>query len=207
MTHDLAAPGDPLVHGTARIIEAEDLGNAVPDREVTMRQRVLPTLADIEVRRQLKEDDLPEPDYQRQAALAAIVGLRLMGADNLLMSYILNTTPEQIEKMLESAPAQKTFELVFKTLISGNAASIQGRISAHADDALTTVVELMEDKDTRADVRLKAAQDVLDRSGTNADQFFADEADNNRNDDELRIVIMDEGGEERVAVEVGKKGR
>jgi hypothetical protein len=66
---------------------------------------------------------------------------------------------------------------------------------------------MINDEDTRDDVRLKAAQDILDRSGAHPDQFFGETSKSQQNDDELRIVIMDEESKkERVTVEL-KRGK
>lgn len=202
----LAKEGDPYISGSGTLIEPDNL----PDEEiiaVSEERRALPKISTILPQKDLGLDYLPEPDYKQQTVLAAVVGLKLMGVNAVNIAEIMDTDLETIERLTNSPATQKSFEYIFRNIIDSNSTAIQGRIAAYANGAVDTVKELMEDKDVRDDVRLKAAQDVLDRSGTNADQFFATNNETSQQDDELRIVVMDEQGEnERVRVDI-KKGK
>jgi hypothetical protein len=134
--------------------------------------------------------------------------MRLMGMTPLDISYVLNTSLENIQKIVRSPAAQTSFEKLYKNIINTNSDVVQGRIASHMNNAVDVVVSLMENIDTRDDVRLKAAQDVLDRGGTNPEHFFANDDGQGQSDDELKIVIMDEEtGENRVSVEINRKGK
>jgi hypothetical protein len=201
---DLADKDDPYVNNAGKLIE--HVGTVENEFELADKRRVLPAIKTMGTVREISIDDLPEPDNQMQAAIAAIVGFRLMGLSLVDIAEVMKVGIDKIQSIVSNPAAQITFEKMYRNIISSNSESIQGRISAHAGSAVDTVVSLMTDAEVRDDVRLKAAQDVLDRSGTNADQFFSEGAQNNQADDELRIVFTDASGEkERVSVEIKKK--
>lgn len=202
----LANNGDPFVAPSGQLIEQSfDTREAYVDTVET--RKILPNFSGIYVRQKLSLDHLPEPDAEQQVVVTAVIGLKLMGLSDVDITEILNTSLDNIQRIIKSPAAQATFERMYQNLISANATTVQGRIAAYADKAADTVFEMMTDTETRHDVRLKAAQDVLDRSGTHPDQFFTETTQTGGNDsDELRIVIMDDAGEkERVKVDI-KKG-
>lgn len=201
---DLAKKGDPYVGGDGKLITPEDMGDA--NQELEERRRLMPEVAKLFIAKSIKIDDLPEADKQQQTVIAAVVTLKLMGLTEIDIADVMDTDFQTIQNIVNLPSTQATFERLFKNLINANADTVHGRISSYANDAVDVVKDLMDDKDTRDDVRLKAAQDILDRSGTNADHFFSQETDAAAADDELRISIMDtDGTSERVSVEIKRK--
>ena len=203
---ELAAPDDPYIKTDGTVLEAA--GTSEATNELLREDRkVLPLFSKINTVQKASIEDLPEPDYQQQTVIAAVVGLKLLGLADVDIVEILDTDLEAVQRIVEMPATQITFEKMYQNLIHANSNSAQGRIASYANTAVDTVVSLMENVDIRDDVRLKAAQDVLDRSGTHPDQFFGDGTTGNQSDDELRIVILDEEtGNEKVRVEV-KKGK
>ena len=203
---ELAAPDDPYIKTDGTVLEAA--GTSEATNELLREDRkVLPLFSKINTVQKASIEDLPEPDYQQQTVIAAVVGLKLLGLTDVDIVEILDTDLEAVQRIVEMPATQITFEKMYQNLIHANSNSAQGRIASYANTAVDTVVGLMQDVDIRDDVRLKAAQDVLDRSGTHPDQFFGDGTTSNQSDDELRIVILDEEtGNEKVRVEV-KKGK
>lgn len=202
---ELAKPGDPLVANDGSLIEPEHV-SSMDVGEVIEKRKVMPAFSQLAPTKQLSIEKLPEPDMQQQTVICAVVGLRLLGLSDVDIAETMNTSLEQLQRIVKLPATQTTFEKAYQNIIHAKSESIQGRIAAHAGEAVDTVFSLMGDEDIRDDVRLKAAQDVLDRSGTHPDQFFSDVTKHDQNDDELRIVFMDEEtGQEKVAVEI-KKG-
>ena len=201
---NLANPGDPYHNGKGTMLEPKD--NDVAVEAPPERRQLMPRLAQAYSHKSLKTDQLPEKDMQRQNAISVVVCHRLMGISEADIADLLNTSLVKIQEILASPAAQQTFELLYKVIVNASADVVQGRIAAHAVGAVDTVVSLMEDTETRSDVRLKAAQDILDRTGTHPDQFFSSTDGSEHSDDELRIVVLDDSGEkERVHVEFNRK--
>lgn len=203
---DLAKPGDPYIDGSGKTIEADDFSEKSDTDIVIRRREVLPKFSHFQPAKERKIDDLPEADQQQQTVIIAVIGLRMLGLDPVDIQDMLGASMGEIERIMNLPSTQATFEKMFKGMISVNADTVQGRIASYANNAVSVVVDMMNNAETRDDVRLKAAQDVLDRSGTNADQFFTSGDDSHSADDELRITIMDEeGGSEKVSVEIKRK--
>lgn len=202
---DLAKNGDPLIDGSGNVVEPTGTSQ-VDAFDVVEKRKVMPLFASLSATKTVNIDNLPEPDNSQQTVICAIVGMRLLGMSDVDIAEVTSSSLEQIQRIVKMPATQVTFEKMYQNMISAQSESTQGRIAAHSNRAVDVVLEMMEDTEVRDDVRLKAAQDVLDRSGTHPDQFFGETAQNNQSDDELRIVIMDESGEnERVKVDI-KKG-
>lgn len=183
---ELAQPGDPLITTSGKIVEpADKIGLDVVSAEATRRQ-ILP-FDKYRPAKDLKPTKIPEADPQEQSLITLIVGYRLMGLSDTDMADYMGVSLAKVQEIVAKPSVQKTFELIVKGVIDTNSVLIQGRISSHANSAANVVVDLMEDKDIRPDVRLKAAQDVLDRSGTHADQFFRETDDRSGQNDSIII--------------------
>ncbi len=201
----LAKEGDPYIQGNGELLEA-DAFDSKSDSEIVESRKILPKLKTINPYKEVSIEKLPEPDFSHQTGISAIVGLRLMGVSETDIAEIVDTTLDRVQQVIASPAAQVTFEKIYKNIINNNSESVQGRIASYANDAIDTVSSLMTNSEIRDDVRLKAAQDILDRSGSAPDQFFGAGDEVGSADDELRIVIMDEdGSKEKVKVEI-KKG-
>lgn len=195
---DLPSPGDPLIIGTNQVydpvnpIDAEETHLSVS--EYATRNNIInfKHFAPIKV---LLKDNLPEPEFKEQTAVTTVVAMRLLGLDLVDIADVLNTDLRTINNILEKESVQKTFELMLKNIISHNANIVQGRISSYANSAVSVVNDLMTDEEVQPIVRLKAAQDFLDRSGLEADQFFKDPNKDNQSDNQLEIIITRDGTE------------
>lgn len=191
---ELASPDDPYVHGVGQVVAPKDSDVA---EYAGKNREILPRLSDFAPIKARKRDDIPATDPKDQVAIAAVVSLRLMGFDPVDIAEFFGTTFGRINEILVSSEAQKSYEMLFFNLINHKASTLQGRISSYADKAITAVVDLMEGEKVRQDVKLKAAQDILDRSGLNHETFFQSDNNKSRSDDELVITIMSEDQKEK----------
>jgi hypothetical protein len=197
----LANPGDPYVMGARKIVFNEhDPGNGT-DIETYVERRVIPAFHKVIPSKTRNIDDLPEADAKQQAGYAAVVALRLMGVQPADIAEMLETNVSAVEEIMQRPAVQNTFEQLFQGVINAHASTVQGKIASFADSAVDAVVELMANQETRQDVRLKAAQDILDRSGTGPDQFFMRGNEHHTQNDELRITVFGED-EQKKQVEV-----
>lgn len=202
---DLPLPGDPYIMGVGDVYteDNKDVASTVDD---TLQRSVVQRFVTFAPVRKVSTDATPEADSDMQKAISLVIALRLMGMDNVSIAETAGVTVGEIDRISQLPATQHTFELMIRNVIGNNSNNIQGRIASHANGAIATVIELMEDVETRSDVRLKAAQDVLDRSGTGAREFFSNEMDQQGREDELNIVIMDDENEkERVKINMKRK--
>lgn len=204
--NNLPLPGDPLVHTFGSVVNpvSLDKDTSLIDAPVSGRE-IMPRFTKFQPRRELAKDKTPEKDDKQQVAIAAVVGLRLMGLSYIDIAGMFNVTLDDINQLINSPSAQFTFEHMYRAMINTNADNVQGRIASYAHKAIDTVIELMENNETRDDVRLKASQDILDRSGANAEQFFAETNNIGTQEDELRIVMMDEEADSSKSITVTLK--
>lgn len=186
---NLALPDDPYVHGVGQVVAPK--GEDLQEYAGKVRE-VMPRLVNFVPLKDKKRDQLPAKDPKEQVAISAVLALKLQGFDPVDIADFFGTSFTKIEEILKSPEAQTSFEMLFFNLINYNASSLQGRVSSYANRALDTVVNLMEGEKVRQDVKLKAAQDILDRSGLNHETFFSAQNDRGRSDDELTITIMSE---------------
>ena len=201
----LAKKDDPYINGAGQTIAPQHL-NAPDAFELEEKRKILPIFRTLVVTKRTDLENIPEPDGAQQTVISAVVGMRLLGLSDVDIADVMNASLEQIQSIVTLPATQATFERVYQNIIHANSENIQGRIAAHAGSAVDVVVEMMGNNEVRDDVRLKAAQDILDRSGAHPDQFFGETSKSQQNDDELRIVIMDEENKkERVAVEIKRK--
>ena len=205
-TMPIALPGDPLVVSD-KVYHEDEHGDIVKmDLTEYQERRVSASLKDFRPTKILNIQDLPEQDHKEQLAIAAVTSLILMGLTVDDITQITGVDTLEIQRIINSGPAQSTFEMMYQSLINVSSSSLQGRIAAYGDNAVSVVARLMNDEEAPEMVQLKAAQDVLDRSGTNPKQFFDNHNDQGGGDDELRITIFDEDSQERkVEVDIKRK--
>jgi hypothetical protein len=203
----LAKSNDPYIDGSGKAIEADHV--AMPDAFVLEEKRkILPIFRTLTATKRIDIDNAPEPEGSQQTVISAVVGMRLLGLSDVDIADMMGTNLDKIQSIVNLPATQATFERIYQNIIHTNSDHIQGRIASHAGRAVDVVVSMMDDEDTRDDVRLKAAQDILDRSGSHPDQFFGESGKSQQQDDELRIVIMDEEGkQERVKVDIKRGGK
>lgn len=201
---ELANPGDPFINGLRGEVQPKDLDTGLNAPQTS--RDLLPRFLKFVPVREMALSETPEKDLKDQAVIAAVVGLRLMGLGLHDIAEVLDTKVVMLEELLQKPSTQASFEAMFMALINNNADNLQARIASHAGRALDTVVELMDDEEVRADVRLKAAQDIMDRSGANAEQFFGQKRNDLTQEDELKITYMNESGNaEKVSVTLKRK--
>ena len=206
---NLPKPNDPYITGDGKVIQVTDDGEQeITTAEVYNAKRKIQHVLDFQPARDIELDQIPEADHSKQAVIAAVVALRLMGLSVIDISKVIGTEVKVIYDFLKQDAAQATFEAMFRSIVSINSNTVQGRIASFADNAASVIVSLMNDEEQQGMVRLKSAQDVLDRSGTNAEQFFRPDAKEQSQDDELNIVFTT-GDEQDAKVElsVKRKGR
>lgn len=170
---------------------------------LTERLQRFPKIANVPVVKKTTTDNLPETDTAQQTVICAVVSLRLLGLSIADIAEVTNATTDHINNILNRPAAQKTFENIYKNLIHVNGQITQGRIAAHANHAADVVIDIMESTSNKASVRLRAAQDILDRSGTGVQNTNDSKGD--QQNDELRIVIMNQdGNNENLKIDVKK---
>lgn len=204
---DLPMPGDPLVIRTGIVVEETSVAKDSYVSVDTYNERTAITrFVKFNPVHELTLKELPEQDIDNQNAIALVIGLRLLGLTNTDIADMTSVPLSTIEELSATPAAQATFEAMLRNVINHRATTLQGRIASYADDAVGVVTKLMSDEDVREDVRLKAAQDILDRSGTKPDQFFRRDNGSNGGMDELTIVVTDETSErEKIKVNVKRK--
>jgi len=199
---NLPLPGDPLItfNGPIQPVEGDD--DASPKY---ISREVLPRLETFNPVHRIGLKETPEKDTQDQTLIAAVIGLRLLGLDISDIAFMFNTGMQNIKDIINRPAAQVTFEKVFMSIIHAKADHISGRIASHADSAVERIVQLMDGEKVPAIVQLKAAQDILDRSGTGAEQLFGV---NNKTsqEDELKIeYVTQDGAQQKLSVSLKRK--
>lgn len=183
----LPKPGDPLTTMDGKIVKPSGVDDAIVQEKLT----AFPKIRDFVPRREYTAHEAPESDPKQMAAIASIVGLRVMGFSTSAISDFVGAPVYLVHDLLKSPSAQVAFEMLYRSVINNNAVGIHGRIASYADEAVTKVVGLMSNDKAPHIVQLKAAQDILDRAGTNAEQVFGIQ-DSKTTEDGLNIVIMTE---------------
>lgn len=204
----LAKGDDPYILGNGTLVEPIINNHPISHKDIKETRKILPIFATIVPTKTVDTDNIPEPDGQQQTVISAVVAMRLIGLSDVDIADLMQASLDQVQQIVKLPATQATFEMLYRNIIHANSENIQGRIASHANAAVDVVVSMMNNKETRDDVRLKAAQDVLDRSGANAEQFFGETSKSNQNDDELRIVIMnDEEKASKMTVEVTRRSK
>ena len=199
----LADPDDPFFTTIGKLVTSDgQRTNAEMGIEEYVSRNPVPLFRKFNPGREVGLDRTPEKDGKTQAGICAVVALRIMGLSIDDIAKLMGVTAHEIQDVVTMPATQRTFEMMFRGIINNNATTVQGKIAAYADRAVDTVVDLMSDEEVRDDVRLKAAQDILDRSGTHPDQFFAETEQQTQQDDELRITLLTEDTPSRVEVSI-----
>jgi hypothetical protein len=202
----LALPGDPLVTEYGEIVDESDIGEEEAAKRAVERRSLIPFHI-YKPAKELRPTQIPEADKEQQSVIALVIAMRLMGMSSVDIAEYLNTSQAKIEEISELPATQMTFELMVRGVIDANSTLIQGRIASHAETASGVIVDLMTDEKAPHIVKLKSAQDVLDRAGTHADQFFRDGSDRSAQSDSLVIEISDvEDDAPKSKVKITKKG-
>lgn len=200
----LPHPNDPYVTSSGNIITPQKQTDTLLDGDDT--RDVLPRLVKFTPVKVRHKDDRPEKDPKEQAVVNAVVAYVLMGFDVVDIAGFFDISVDDVTSIVKKPSAQRTFEMMFLAIVNNNASNVQGRIASHANKAVDVMLDLMNDTEQHGMVRYRAAADVLDRSGANAEQFFNAGKDNQRGDDELTITIMsEEDTQSNIAVNIKRR--
>src|SRR5690348_11660115 len=154
----LARPGDPLVLPDGRVLKD-------PKARAAETRALVPAFAasDYKASRQRSIKDLPgSPGVMN--AVAAVMVYTILGISDREISDILRITPDQVREVKKHTAYSDTFEVVKAEFINENSELLQSRIAAYSHAALDTVANLMAEGEMDA-IKLRAAQDILDRGG------------------------------------------
>lgn len=133
------------------------------------------TLADITV------------SQKRMNTIMVICGYTVWGLSDYAISQALNVSIEAIEAVKDSEQFAETMQQFVESIRYAETSSIHGYLSEKARHAAVTVATELRSRD--GDRRLKAAQDILDRTGFRP----ADRVEHvHKFDDDLRIVRVTE---------------
>lgn len=198
----LARPGDPYVTDKGEVVLDGEGGamNALPRADMVLGA---PLARNIIPKNRATIADLPaEPKLQ--TAINVILIYQLLGMSENEISHIVHIPLEDIQRIKHHIAFQETFDILFHEMVNVNSNSLQAKIAAFAGDALDNVMKIAskEELDT---AKLKANQDILDRSGLHPEHLFGKNKDED-GFDSLKIVIQnDEDNEMKVDIDLKRK--
>lgn len=198
----LARPGDPYVTDKGQVLlPGNNPMDALPRADSTLGAPVARSIVSKQ-RRTVK--DLPAVEPTTQTAINAVLVYKLLGMTDNEISFITHIPIGDISRLCHLDAYQETFEILFHEMISVNSTSLQSKIASFASDALDNVMDIA--KTSKHDLaKLKANQDILDRSGLHPETLFG----KNKSEDgfdSLKIVIQD-GEDERTKVNIDLRKR
>lgn len=202
----LAKPGDPYVSHKGEIIKAEKTKTNVREfADTTVITVPLAKNFQSKARRSIKE---LFADAHTQTVLNSVLMYSMLGLTPNEIAQVLNASPTEVQHIIDLPAYQETFEAMFREIISANSQSLQARISAYAANAVANVMDIAGaeiGEDVPAIVKLKANQDILDRSGLASDTLFGKNAqDDSQNS--LRIEIV-EAQDSKTNININVRGR
>jgi hypothetical protein len=206
---ELAKPGDPLILSD-QVITAEDDEGEITEMSLADYQakRLAISFLKFTPTKERTLEDLTTEDAKDYVACLSVVSLRLLGLSFQEIAEVFGVTLKDVMQIVQKEKTQSAFELIFQSLINVSAENLQGRIAAYGNNALSVIAKLMNDDETQDMVRFKAAQDILDRSGTNDRTFFGQNSASDSGDDNLNISFFTADDDEKPQVSVSiKKGK
>lgn len=203
----LAQPGDPYIDNKGNVVQPKSTKKDIRPMKLATSTSVPVASAYQSTQRRSVKELFAEP--QTQTVLNAVLLYSLMGLTPNEIAFILNTHVEDVHHIIDLPAYQETFEALFKEIISANSNSLQARISAYAANAVENVMELADvsndDENVPAIVKLKANQDILDRSGLSTDALFGKGAQEDSSNT-LQIQIVEAADSHtNININVGKK--
>lgn len=194
----LAKPGDPYVTERGQVILRED---AFDKPDTTIGPARAKTLTS-SVRRSVR--DLPT-EGKMQTAIIVVLSYSILGLSENEIAHVSGASIEDVQRVKQLDAYQETFEMIFAELLSINSSSMRAKIAAFAPSALEGVMHLAAN--SKHDLtKLKANQDILDRSGLHPEALFGKNASDNAIES-LNIVFQD-GDDRDVNISVNmKKGK
>lgn len=112
------------------------------------------------VRRRLEE--LPAPPKQMNA-ISVVLSYSMYGLSDEDIALATGLTKQQVGTLKMSDAFTKMRDAVIEGMIESDKDDVRALISAHAKNAASRVVELLDSEDEK--IALKAAADLLDRGG------------------------------------------
>lgn len=201
----LANPGDPYVHADGHVTRKEGKREVIVDDYTVGAPRVAKML--ISSSRNLS--DMPANDPTAQKAINVILVYHLLGLTVNEISHTLGIDMDSIHEIMDMDAFQETFEAMFQEIISLNSNSMQAKIARASQSALQQVINLSAEADKDI-VKLKASQDILDRSGLAADHLHGKSSD--LEDVGFKIIVEDaanapDASKLNIDINIGKKRR
>lgn len=197
----LARPGDPYVSDKGEVfLEDGNPMNALPRADsvlgAPLAKNIIPksrkTLADLPAEKNV------------QTAINCIIVYQLLGLSENEIAHTLHIPIEDVKRVKSHIGFQETFDILFHEFININSTSLQSKIASFAGTALDNVMEIAST--SKHDLaKLKANQDLLDRSGLHPEHLFGKFKDDD-GFDSLKIVIQD-GDDKEMKVDVDLKRR
>lgn len=173
----LAIYGDPYVMADGRVIQQEHLMDE--DRpEHGNAKKYRPT-------RKRSIRDLPASPAILKG-VAVVFSYTVLGLSDRDIAESLGITVSDVRAVRQHTAYDEVFSIISNEFISARSSMLTSRIAAYADDALTTVADVMVNGKKEND-RLRAGIDMLDRAGVRPkDTEKRASAEQN----ELRITIV-----------------
>lgn len=193
----LARPGDPYVCANGVVVPPE-----LPRRsafvDVADRQTTEPAEFRALKKRNLK--DLPAP-VSLINGVSCVFMYTMLGIGDREIADALQITVPQVYEMRRHSAYLECFNSVMAEFINANSEHISARLQAAAQGALTNVFTLAHEA-KKEEVKLRANQDILDRSGTTAKSAEMRGQTGIKN--ELRIVMVKgDGNQVNIDLNIG----
>jgi len=181
----LPKPGDPYVTTRGKVLAAKGDGTEIdtfPSADVSIGSGTARNHVPSK-RRSITE--LPaEP--RTQTALTVVLFYSLFGLSDNEIAHTVNISVSDVKKLKSLDAYQETYDLLFWEMIHSNGQSLVAKIAKAAPAALDEVINLGKNA-VNENAKLKANQDILDRSGLHPEVLFGKQAGDNL--DGLKIVV------------------
>ena len=183
----LADPDDPLVTANGDVY-APDNEEHEPTREFT--EKIVPAhKLRASTRRTIQ--DLPSSSPNEQMIVNVILTFHLLGMTENEISHHLSVSIKHVQKIKQSPAFQSTYDLLFSEMLEYNKTSTIARINAATTRAVDGMIDLLDDDEAPHMVRLKAQENILDRSGMSENALHGKNSKQDDGDQQLHIIIDD----------------
>ena len=199
---NLARPGDPYITDKGDVVldgEGKAM-NALPRADSVLGA---PLARNIIPKNRATIADLPA-EANLQTAINCVLVYQLLGLSENETSHLLHIPLADVQRIKHHIAYQETFDILFHEFINTNSNSLQAKIASFAGDALQNVMTIA--KEGKHEVaKLKANQDILDRSGLHPEHLFGKHKEDD-GFDSLKIVIQDgEDKDMKIDVDIRRK--
>lgn len=184
----LARPGDPYVAIDGTVIPYRYNGKAV-SVETTK-----PSFSRYRPQAKRTAKELPAP-MNIMNGVACLIMYTLLGLGEREIADGMKCSVNDVKSIRKSKAYEETFEVITGEFVNVNSELVSARIAGYANDALDTVVDVMQQGRQESN-RLKAGMGLLEMGGHSKKQ----DARLAGNVNELRIIVSE--GEKQVNVQV-----